>query len=660
MKKLILRPISLIILSLAFTIFLLEIFFQSVFPERIIPDLHQAKYNLPTVLRSNVDVTLDWSHGYLYPPFRLQTNSKSFLNDQEFKYEKPENTFRILMLGNSIFMGLGVKNKELFSKNLEDILNKHSINKRVQVINFSGVAWSSIQFFTFMVTEGYKYSPDLVIISQGENDFRVEYNKLIQVDKIRKEILPDNKMKINLEELKIHSQVNNWLSISWEWVRKLPFYLTISKYSQVLHRLRSKVNSIWYNKYPKISNSKQLGYLFEANDINVTEDTIFLLNSEEFFVNPQGHSITFFSKSYDQNPNEAIANIVLHSAIQVKISQYLNDVNSKLMVVDIPAWQETLGTINAYRGRSLKSSLKNYTYLNPTKMFKKFQANNLEIPLYFFNNNHLSPAGYRLMAILAYNFLIKKGLVDFQDSWESIDPNASKVKESIKSANERIENYITTDNQANKFRGLFYLMRGDYNSSKENLIKYLDREKNDFEAHFFLGKALFKLKEFDASLNAFIQSFDGHPLEVKLYKGGWESYEKGELGKALSFAKKLEGLKGEWWPQGLFLNYLIYEKMGRLEDAELYIKQALTLWPNNLKFKLLMSSLKYKQKQFREAIYFGSQTFMEEKTNLEVLLILGVSHAALGNNKEAREFLSRYLQINPKNQFIKKALGTLR
>jgi hypothetical protein len=109
------------------------------------------------------------------------------------------------MLGNSIFMGLGVKNKELFSKNLEDLFNKHSINKRVQIINFSGISWLSIQFFTFMKTEGYKYNPDLVIISQGENDFRVEYNKLIQVDKVRKENLSDNKIEISLEELKIFS-----------------------------------------------------------------------------------------------------------------------------------------------------------------------------------------------------------------------------------------------------------------------------------------------------------------------------------------------------------------------------------------------------------------------------------------------------------------------
>jgi hypothetical protein len=384
MKKLILRPLCLIIVSFLIIFFLLEIFFQNFFPEKIVPDLHQAKFNLPAVLKSNLDVTLDWSHGYLYPPFRLQTNSNSFLNNQEFQYKKPENTFRILMLGNSIFMGLGVENKELFSKNLEDLFNKHSINKRVQIINFSGVAWSSIQFFTFMKTEGYKYNPDLVIISQGENDFRVGYSKLIQIDKVKKENLPNSKIRINLEELKIYSQVNSWPFIAWEWVRKSPFYLEVSKFSQVLHRIRSKVNNLWYQKYPKILRSKQLGYFFEVNKIDIASDTVFSLNSDKFFVTPQGHSINLFSKSYDHNPYEAQANIVLHSAAQVKISQFLSKLDSKFVVVDIPASQITLGIVNPMGKRNLKSSLKNYHYLDPTQTFKKFQANNIGTPLYFF------------------------------------------------------------------------------------------------------------------------------------------------------------------------------------------------------------------------------------------------------------------------------------
>jgi hypothetical protein len=41
------------------------------------------------------------------------------------------------------------------------------------------------------------------------------------------------------------------------------------------------------------------------------------------------------------------------------------------------------------------------------------------------------------------------------------------------------------------------------------------------------------------------------------------------------------------------------------------------------------------------------------------LLIVGISHAALGNNEDARKILSEYLQINPKNKFVEKAFHTL-
>ena len=91
--------------------------------------------------------------------------------------------------------------------------------------------------------------------------------------------------------------------------------------------------------------------------------------------------------------------------------------NSKFAVVDMPAWQVVSSIIDPLKIRKLNSNLKNNYYLNPTKTLKKFQANNIEIPLYFYNNNHLSPAGHRLITILAYNFLTKNNLVPFQDSW---------------------------------------------------------------------------------------------------------------------------------------------------------------------------------------------------------------------------------------------------
>jgi hypothetical protein len=383
MKKII-KLLCLLALSLLLIVFSFEMVFKTFFPERIVPDLHQARYNLPAVLRPNLDVRLDWSHGYLYPPFRLQTNSKSFLGEQEFQYEKPKNVFRILMLGNSIFMGLGVENSELFSKNLEEILNQKSHNKKIEVINFSGVAWSAIQFYAFLQTEGYKYKPDLVIISQGENDFRVEYNNLIEINKVEKEKLPNGNIKINLQEQKINSKINNPLSITWEWIRKLPFYLEVSKGSQALYRIRSKVNDLWYKKTPQIPRSKKLGYFLETNNIELTKESLIALNSDEFSIHPERHSILFYAKAYKSNLYDAKANIALHSAMQVKISQFLNSLGGDFVVADIPSWQETLGTIDSIGTRRVNSSLKNYFYLNPTKEFIKFQSDNIETPLYYF------------------------------------------------------------------------------------------------------------------------------------------------------------------------------------------------------------------------------------------------------------------------------------
>ena len=81
-------------------------------------------------------------------------------------------------------------------------MNKNSQNINFEVINFSGVAWSSVEFLTFLKSEAYKYKPDLVIISQGENDFRVQYNNIIKVNNIKR-----NKC-IFITNLKSYTKIN--------------------------------------------------------------------------------------------------------------------------------------------------------------------------------------------------------------------------------------------------------------------------------------------------------------------------------------------------------------------------------------------------------------------------------------------------------------------
>jgi Tfp pilus assembly protein PilF len=669
MKRRTVKLILAIFLSIVVAQSTFEIVLQNFFPKNITPDFHQSKYNLPVVLRPNLDVTIDWFHHYLYPPFRLQTNSKHFINDQEFEYEKPKDVFRILVLGSSIFMGLGVKNKELFSKNLEYIFNEKSSGKRIQVINFSGIAWSGINFYTFLKNEGLKYRPDLVIISQGENDFRVGYNNLIEVNKIKKEKLPNGEIKINLEEIKINSLINNPLSIAWEWVRKLPFYLEISKHSQAFYRIRSKVNELWYKKNPRIPKSKQLGKYLETQGINIGKNTKLSIKSDQFSVNPEGHSIIYFAKTYHRNMYEAKANIILHSAVQVKISQLLDRINSKFVVIDVPTRQEVMGVIKPKKTSVLNSSLKNYYYINPTMTFKKVQLNNIETPLYFYNNNHWGPGGNRLASIIAYNFLAKNNLVPTQTAWDLIDPYSPQTIKSLKEANKRIKNYVQTDKRSYKYRGLFYYATGNLILAKENFFQYLKLEKEDYESYYLLGKVLFYLNEFSPALEYLEKSFRGHPLErnnyrkaymfAKTYQNGWENYKNGNLEKALFFANKLEKFSGEWREHSIFLNHLIYKKMGQLKKTESLIKQALNLWPKSVKFKLIMASLKLEQKKFEDAKDLSQQTLKLKGDNVEALLILGLSHNALGNEKKAKKFLLKHLKLNPNNKPAQKALLAL-
>jgi tetratricopeptide (TPR) repeat protein len=659
-----------IFIACTLVVFAFEIVLQTFHPNKISPDLNQSHYGLPVVLRANLDVELDWLHGQFYPPFRFQTNAQHFINDREFQYEKSPGVFRILMLGDSGFMGLGVEYNEVFSKNLGELLAKNAKGKEIEVINFSGVAWSSIQFLTFLKNEGYKYHPDLVIISQGENDFRVKYNELIEVNNISKEKLSDGRFKINLGELKINQKNDSAVSIIWETVRKLPFYLEASKYSQLLHQFRSKVNALWYYREPsKLFKSKQLGYFLETNNIEVTKDTLFSFNGNEFSIDPQQHSISFLAGDYSQSVFEAHANIALHSATQVKLSQTLNDLNSKLIVIDMPLWQQTLGIATIKKTRFVDSNLKNYFYLHPKDSLKKFQSSNIGIPLYFFNDHHLSPAGHRLMSILVYNFLKETALVPFLKDEPSIAPNSQETVTVIRNANNRIKDYIKNDKHSYQFAGLYHSARGNFQLAKENLTHYLEFRNDDFEIHYLLGRVLFNLNEFASALESFRKTFGGHHLELKkyhkayvftqTYKYAWENFQAGNLEQALAFGKKLETHQGDWKIQGLFLNYRINHKVGNLSEADQLITQVISLSPNNLKFLLKYSSLKFDLKNYKEAILSSQKILQINPNTLEALLILGLSHANIGNKPEAIKILTYYLVRDPKNKFAKYALGIL-
>lgn len=95
--------------------------------------------------------------------------NKKGLRDRDFPYEKPEGTYRILVLGDSFTEGLQVESEETFPKQLECLLNEQT-ETPVEVINAGVSHYGTDRVLLFLENEGLKYHPDLIIYAFYAND----------------------------------------------------------------------------------------------------------------------------------------------------------------------------------------------------------------------------------------------------------------------------------------------------------------------------------------------------------------------------------------------------------------------------------------------------------------------------------------------------------
>jgi len=100
--------------------------------------------------------------------YRYRTNSQGFRGTKEYENVPPENCFRIVVQGDSVTLGYGVKDNETYSYLLEEVLRKDGIEAEVinMAISGFGTAEEIIQFHEV----AKKYRPDLVVLGFFRND----------------------------------------------------------------------------------------------------------------------------------------------------------------------------------------------------------------------------------------------------------------------------------------------------------------------------------------------------------------------------------------------------------------------------------------------------------------------------------------------------------
>lgn len=98
----------------------------------------------------------------------LRTNSRGLREDESVGYEKPSGATRILMVGDSFTLGYTVERADTLSQLLAERMRAEG--RDVQVINGGTEGYSTDQEVVWLMTEGAKYKPDVVILQMFEND----------------------------------------------------------------------------------------------------------------------------------------------------------------------------------------------------------------------------------------------------------------------------------------------------------------------------------------------------------------------------------------------------------------------------------------------------------------------------------------------------------
>ena len=98
----------------------------------------------------------------------FEINSRGLRDDAMPSIEKKENSFRVLMLGDSFVLGYTVDREDLFVDLLEGYWR--SEQRRVEVINAGTEGYSTDQEVVWFQEYGVEYDPDLVLLFPYEND----------------------------------------------------------------------------------------------------------------------------------------------------------------------------------------------------------------------------------------------------------------------------------------------------------------------------------------------------------------------------------------------------------------------------------------------------------------------------------------------------------
>ena len=157
-------------MSIFISVLICELILRLFYADEIVlfPRYHtKVKFSEYTLRMNRPDNS--FYHTSVEGKWKFEINSRGFRNNRNISYEKPENTFRVLSLGDSHTLGFEVNQDETFSFLLEKKIKEN--NHDAEVLNAGVSGFSTAEEYIYLINEGIKYKPDAVILGFFNNDF---------------------------------------------------------------------------------------------------------------------------------------------------------------------------------------------------------------------------------------------------------------------------------------------------------------------------------------------------------------------------------------------------------------------------------------------------------------------------------------------------------
>ena len=177
------RRLALVFASLALALFLSEGFCRVLVPPPATIRFRQRQENSQRIGRLNVASVIEndrelfwrlvpnqqrpaeggWARGVI-------SNGQSLREDHEIPLSKTEHEIRLLFLGDSCTFGSGLLHHEGFVAKVEASLRARCPESNVECINAGVPGYSLFQGWRFLESKGFRFLPDLVVLTFGWND----------------------------------------------------------------------------------------------------------------------------------------------------------------------------------------------------------------------------------------------------------------------------------------------------------------------------------------------------------------------------------------------------------------------------------------------------------------------------------------------------------